>query len=77
MVIFTCLVILGQFPEIIVICDVMQGKQAMACFVYVDIRYNLLRKFTCLIFHNPFVLLCPCVKIRPHHGSAQTRCSEV
>jgi len=32
--------------------------QAMACFVYVEIRYNLVRKFTCLIFHNPFLRLC-------------------
>ena len=61
MVIFTSLVIVWQFPEIIVICDVIPGKQATACFVYIEIRYNLLRKFTCLIFHNPFLHLCPCV----------------
>jgi len=40
MVIFTSLVIVWQFPEIIVICDVIPGKQATACFVYIEIRYN-------------------------------------
>jgi len=61
MVIFTSLVILGQFPEIIVICDVIRSKQAMACFVHFEIRYNSQRKFTCLIIHNPFLRLWPCV----------------
>jgi len=42
MVIFTSLVILGQLLEIIVICDVIPGKQAVACFVYYEICYNLL-----------------------------------
>jgi len=61
MVIFTHLVILGQFQEIIVICDIIPAKQAVACFVYVEVRYNLLRKFTCLIFRNLFLHLCLCV----------------
>ena len=58
---FTSLVILGQFPEIVIICDIIPGKQAMVCFVYFEIHYNLLRKLICLIFHNLFLRLCPCV----------------